>query len=127
MTKAILNKIRVISIIFGFFYIAGFIWFSDIYLIKPVYAVFFDVSVGVALFVIPIIPDRLRKYMFVQLMSFLLGITGIISNISVMVDELKYEHLVDKISSLIINLITLTILILLIFDLSRKNKKKDGD
>ena len=115
MKKKTFKIVKVVSLLMGFFYIGGFIWFGEYFLSKPFYFIFFIVSTGLALLITPLITDTMLKSIVIRLIAALLVIIGIIHNIYMIIDVfLTSRYFVDAIDVIIQQLIILFVLVIIL-------------
>ncbi len=89
MKNTSFKKIKILSLIMGFFYCGGMIWFFKSFLSLPFLSILFLSSTGVALIVTPLLSDTLLRSEFIRLLAALLILTGIGGSLYSIIDAIK--------------------------------------
>lgn len=113
MKKETFKQVKTISLLFSFMHLFGYLFFSDHYLSGTFIYIFFVTSTGLALFTIPLIPDRLLELIIVRIVVIFLGAVGIINNLYSMSIDLTLPYSPD-IPAFLIRIIVLAILVILV-------------
>jgi hypothetical protein len=120
MEVSIHNRVKKASLIFGIYFLIGFFWYGFDF---PLHIIIINLLPAIALMSIPLTPKRFLTIYIIWFFLFLLGVTGIISIILLTLFDLKYsKQYEDKIITLVINCISLSILIFLLKELFRSRK-----
>lgn len=72
-----LNKIKILSFILGFFYCGGMVWYSDVFWGRSFWVILLLSSTGIALLITPLLSDSFLRVYYVRLLSILLILAGI--------------------------------------------------
>jgi len=115
MKKQTIKIVKAVSLVMGFIYMGGVVWFGDYYLSKPIYFMFLVLSTGIALLVIPLITDKKLESMPIRVIAILLVVIGIMNNIYMMAYVfLTSQHFVDIIAGTFQQIIILVVLIIML-------------
>ncbi|MBI5409588.1 MAG: hypothetical protein HZA14_09515 [Nitrospirae bacterium] len=113
MKKKTFRKAKAISLLMGFIYIGGLIWFGEYYLSQPFHFIVFSISTVLALLITPLLSDALLKSIVIRMLGTLLGIIGIVNNVYTMVVDLTIPNSPD-IPAFVIRIVILFVLIIMI-------------
>jgi len=113
MKKKTFRKAKAISLLMGFLYIGGLIWFGEYYLSQPFYFIFLTISTVLALLITPLISDVMLKLIIIRILGALLGIIAILNNIYTMVVDLTLPNFPD-IPAVIMRIAVLVVLIIML-------------
>jgi hypothetical protein len=72
-----LKKIRVLSVILGFFYCSGVFWYGELFFSKPIALLLLLGSTGVALLIAPLFSDALLRSRYIRFLNIVLISNGI--------------------------------------------------
>lgn len=113
MKKKTFRKAKAISLVMGFLYGGGLIWFGEYYLSQPFYFIFLTISTVLALLITPLISDVMLKLIIIRILGALLGIIAILNNIYTMVVDLTLPNFPD-IPAVIMRIAVLVVLIIML-------------
>jgi len=113
MKKKTFRKAKAISLLLGFLYSGGLIWFGEYYLSQPFYFIFLTISTVLALLITPLISDVMLKLIIIRILGALLGIIAILNNIYTMVVDLTLPNFPD-IPAVIMRIAVLVVLIIML-------------
>jgi hypothetical protein len=113
MKKRTFRRAQSISLLMGFIYFGGLIWFSEYYLSETIYFAFLTVSTVLALIILPLISDAMLKKIIVRILGTLLGIIGILNTIYTMFVDLTLPNSSD-VPALIMRIVVLLVLVIMI-------------
>jgi hypothetical protein len=83
------KKIRILSLILGFFYCGGMIWYFESFLSRPFLLILLLSSTGFALIIAPLLSDTLLRSEFIRLLAALLISTGVGGSLYSITDAIK--------------------------------------
>lgn len=113
MKKKTFRKAKAISLLMGFIYTGGLIWFAEYYLSETIYIAILTISNVLALLLLPLVSDTLLKFIVIRIIVALLGIIGIINTIYTMVIDLTLPNFPD-IPALIMRIVVFLVLVIMI-------------
>ncbi|RJR19143.1 MAG: hypothetical protein C4581_05435 [Nitrospiraceae bacterium] len=127
MKNTSFKKIRILSLILGFFYCGGMIWFFESFLSLPLLLILLFSSTGVALIVIPLLSDTLLRSSFIKLLAVVLISTGIGGNLYSITDAIKSSSYWGDVLVIILQHIIIIFLLVSMGINILKFKKKQTD
>lgn len=71
------KKIKILSVILGFFYSSGAVWYGELFFSRPLPLILLLTSTGVALIITPLLSDTLFRLHYIRFPIMLLILTGI--------------------------------------------------
>lgn len=125
MRKKTFRNAKITSLVLGFFYIGGYLWFSDYYLSNLSLFSLFAISPGLALVILPLISDVLLRYVVIRSVIALLGVIAILNTLYMMGNVLTYTHFIDTIADMLIHVVVLFVLIIILWRII--NPKLEGE
>jgi len=115
MKRRTFRVAKIISLIMGFVYVSGIIWFGEYYFTKPFYFILLFASNGLALIIAPLMTDAMLRLISVRVTIAMLVIIGSLSNIYMMIYILlTSQYFIDTAAGLIQQLIILVVLIIML-------------
>jgi hypothetical protein len=84
-----LKKIKILSLILGFFYCGGIIWYGEVLLSLPLLLIFLLSSTGCALIIAPLLSDTLLRTEFIRVLAVVLILTGMVGSLYSITDAIK--------------------------------------
>lgn len=94
------REVKVISLLFGFMHLGGYLFFSH-YLTGSFIHILYITSTGLALLVMPLISERLLHIKIIKFLILFIGIIGIIKNIHTMVEALMLPNAPEPVAFII--------------------------
>lgn len=71
------RKIKILSVILGFFYCGGALWYGELFFSRPLPLLLLLASTGIALVITPLLSDTLLRLHYIRLLAMFLILTGI--------------------------------------------------
>lgn len=130
MTKNTIVVIKIISAFFGISIMLGFVWFGDYYASKSVISIIFEMSTGISLLIVTVLPISMVKNFAIRIFMTGLIVIGAASFIYRIPRDLQLINGPDYgaiIFKLIVLFLMIAILRYIFKGIKEENSEKKGD
>lgn len=128
MKERTFRKIKILSVILGFFYCGGVIWYGEFFFSRPLPLILLLGSTGIALVIAPLLSDALLRLHCIRFLTMLLILTGIGGSLYTIGEAITSTgHWWDTLSVTLQEIVIISVLVILVLRVvvAMKERKRD--